>query len=122
MKFITSQEAVDVVMWEVFRHHGLSDNVISNRGPQFISKFWKHMFKLLRISAKISSGYHCESNGQIEPTNQTLEQYLHCFINYQQDDWVDFLHLVEFPYNTQSILLWDIPHFLRIRVVILGGR
>ena len=31
--------------------------------------------------------------------NRTLEQYLRSFINYQQDDWVDFLHMVEFAYN-----------------------
>ena len=57
------------------------------------------MFKLLHISVKLSSGYHPKTNGQTERTNQTLEQYLHCFINYQQDDWVDFLYLAEFAYN-----------------------
>ena len=57
------------------------------------------MLKLLRVSAKLSSGYHPETNGQTERTNQTLEHYLRCFINYQQDDWVDFLHLAEFAYN-----------------------
>ena len=57
------------------------------------------MFKLLQISAKLSLGYHPETNGQSERTNQTLEQYLCCFINYQQDDWVDFLHLAEFACN-----------------------
>ena len=98
-KSITSHEVVDLVMREVLRHHGLPDDVISDRGPQFISKFSKHMFKLLRILAKLSSGYHPETNSQTECTNQTLEQYLHCCINYQQDDWVDFLHLAEFTYN-----------------------
>ena len=98
-KSITSHEVVDLVMREVLRHHGLPDDVISDRGPQFISKFSKHMFKLLRILAKLSSGYHPETNGQSDHTNQTLEKYLRCFINYQQDDWVDFLHLAEFAYN-----------------------
>jgi glycosylphosphatidylinositol phospholipase D len=28
-----------------------------------------------------------------------LEQYLHCTINYHQDNWVDLLLLVEFAYN-----------------------
>ena len=59
------------------------------------------MFKLLHISVKLSSGYHPETNGQTERTNQTLEQYLRCFINYQQDDWVDYMHLVEFASKTQ---------------------
>ena len=68
-KSITSQEIVDLVMQEVFTHHGLLDDIISDRGPQFISKFWKHMLKLLRVLAKISSAYHLETNGQTEHTN-----------------------------------------------------
>jgi hypothetical protein len=31
--------------------------------------------------------------------NQNLEQYLRCIVNYQQDDWIDLLPLVEFVYN-----------------------
>jgi transposase InsO family protein len=75
-KGINSQETVNLLMREVFRHHGLPENIISDRGPQFISKFWRHMFKLLHTSCKFSSGYHPETDGQSERTNQTLEQYL----------------------------------------------
>jgi hypothetical protein len=31
--------------------------------------------------------------------NKILEQYLCCIVNYQQDDWLDFLPLAEFAYN-----------------------
>jgi len=31
--------------------------------------------------------------------NQTLEQYLHVYCNYQQDNWSELLSLVEFAYN-----------------------
>ena len=31
--------------------------------------------------------------------NQTLEQYLHTYCNYQQDNWSDLLPLAEFAYN-----------------------
>lgn len=31
--------------------------------------------------------------------NQTLEQYLRCFVNYQQDNWAALLPLAEFTYN-----------------------
>ena len=47
----------------------------------------------------LTSGYHPESNGQTERVNQVLEQYLRCYINYQQTDWVDLLPLAEFAYN-----------------------
>ena len=46
-----------------------------------------------------TSGYHPEGVGQTECTNQTLEQYLRVYCNYQQDNWADFLPLAEFAYN-----------------------
>ena len=44
-------------------------------------------------------GYHKEGDGQTECLNQTLEQYLHIFCNYQQDNWSELLPLAEFTYN-----------------------
>jgi hypothetical protein len=98
-KSITSQETSNLVLREIFRLHGFPDDIISVQSPQFSSMFWKHLLKLIRISCKLSSSYHSETDSQTEHTNQTLEQYLRCFINYQQDDWVDFLHLAEFSHN-----------------------
>jgi hypothetical protein len=34
--------------------------------------------------------------------NQELEQYLKIYVNYQQDDWSEWLSLVEFTYNNQE--------------------
>ena len=44
-------------------------------------------------------GYHPEGDGQTERANQTLEQYLRMYCNYQQDNWLDLLPLAEFAYN-----------------------
>jgi len=46
-----------------------------------------------------TSGYHSEANGQVKWTNQTLEQYLYIYCNYQQDNWSELLPLAEFSYN-----------------------
>jgi len=46
-----------------------------------------------------TSGYHPEGDGQTERANQTLEQYLRMYCNYQQDNWSDLLPLTEFAYN-----------------------
>ena len=35
----------------------------------------------------------------MEQTNQTLEQYIQVFCNYQQDNWDELLPLAEFAYN-----------------------
>ena len=44
-------------------------------------------------------GYHPEGNGQTKHTNQTLEQYLCVYCNYQQDNWSDLLPITEFTFN-----------------------
>jgi hypothetical protein len=44
-------------------------------------------------------GYHPEGDGQIEHVNQSLEQYLWVYCNYQQDKWSYLLPLTEFAYN-----------------------
>jgi hypothetical protein len=51
------------------------------------------------IKKKLSTSYHPQTDGQTERTNQTLEQYLCCYVNYQQDNWSDFLPMAEFTYN-----------------------
>ena len=71
----SGMEIAEIVMHEVCRHHGLPDSIIRYRGPQFVSKFWKHLFKMLKVTCNLSSCYHPQTNGQAERTNQTLEQY-----------------------------------------------
>jgi hypothetical protein len=51
------------------------------------------------VKLHFTSGYHLEGNGQTEHTNQTLEQYLQAYCNYQQDNWSELLPLAEFAYN-----------------------
>src|SRR5258705_7636668 len=47
-------------------------------------------------------GYHLEGDGQMECTNQVLEQYLWVYTNYQQDDWATLLPMAEFAYNNAT--------------------
>ena len=46
-----------------------------------------------------TSGYHPEGDGKTKCMNQTLEQYLCVYCNYQQDNWSELLSLMEFAYN-----------------------
>ena len=72
-KAITSEDTAEVVMREVFGHHGLPDSIINNRGPQFVSKFWKYLFKMLKVTCNLSSSYHPQTDRQVEQKNETLE-------------------------------------------------
>ena len=51
------------------------------------------------MNLHFTSGYHPEADGQIECTNQMLEQYIQIYCNYQQDNWKQLLPLAKFTYN-----------------------
>ena len=60
--------------------------------------------------------YHPEDDEQTEYMNQTLEQYLHVYCNYQQDNWSKPLPLAEFVYNnTPSATAIVFPFFVNKR-------
>ena len=65
-KKIISEETAETVMCEVYQHHGLPESIINDRGPQFVSKFWKHLFKMLKVICNLSFGYHPQTDGQAE--------------------------------------------------------
>ncbi len=43
--------------------------------------------------------FYPQTNGQIERINAELEQYLRLYVDWAQDDWVDWLLLAEFAGN-----------------------
>jgi hypothetical protein len=57
--------------------------ILSNRGTQFTSNFWRGLFQLLGVKINLSTTYHPQTDGQTERVNQILEQYLRCTVNYQ---------------------------------------
>src|SRR6202008_1417822 len=69
------------------------------RGSAFARKFWGELCRNLGVSRRLSTAFHPQTDGQTERQNQSMEQYLRAYVNYQQDDWVDFLPLAEFAYN-----------------------
>ncbi|KAJ3495813.1 hypothetical protein NLJ89_g10573 [Agrocybe chaxingu] len=96
----------------IFRYHGLPEAIVSDRGTQFISHFWKALTSQLQIDVRTSTAYHPRSDGLTERTNQTLETYLRAYCSYQQDDWVDYLPLAEFVFNnTENASTHQTPFF-----------
>jgi hypothetical protein len=43
--------------------------------------------------------YHPQTDGQLEWTNQWLEQYFKIFVNHRQDDWVKWLPIAQYIHN-----------------------
>jgi transposase InsO family protein len=90
--------------WHFFdrfiRYHGLPDKIVSDRGSIFVSKFWKEVQRLLRITAAPSTAWHPRTDGQTERANQTFETFLRHFVSDRQDDWAHLLPIAELVFNT----------------------
>jgi len=82
-KTITREEIYKLFIHNIYRYHRLPDDILSDRSPQFISKFWQLLFEILKVKIKLSLALHSQTDGQTEQENQVLEQYLCCTINYQ---------------------------------------
>uniref|UniRef100_A0A8C7XSH6 Gypsy retrotransposon integrase-like protein 1 n=1 Tax=Oryzias sinensis TaxID=183150 RepID=A0A8C7XSH6_9TELE len=74
----TATETADIMTKQVFCHHGIPLDIVSDRGPQFISQVWKAFCTALGATVSLTSGYHPQSNGQAERANQELEATLRC--------------------------------------------
>ena len=97
---ITSAQLTQLFFLHVFSKHGVLSHITSDQGLEFISHFFQSLGKALDMTLHFTSRYHLEGDGQMEHTNQTLEQYLCVYCNYQQNNWADLLPLVEFTYNS----------------------
>jgi hypothetical protein len=96
---VSAMGAAVVMRNRVFKEEGLPAKVVSDRGPQFISGFMKELYKLLGVEGNPSMAYHLQTDGQTERVNHEVEKYLRMFTNHRQDDWADWLPLVEFTFN-----------------------
>ncbi|SJL08165.1 uncharacterized protein ARMOST_11528 [Armillaria ostoyae] len=85
----------------VYARHGMPQVVISDQGPQFVSKFMTELYRLLDIKQNASTAFHPQTDGQTERVNQEIEKYLQIFVRFRQDDWADWLPLAEFSHNNR---------------------
>jgi len=96
---IDTPTLAELFIIHVFSKHGVPSHVTSDRGSEFVSRFFRSLATALGIKLHFTSSYHPEGNRQTERTNQTLEQYLRIYCDYQQSNWSRLLPLAEFAYN-----------------------
>ena len=96
---ITSTKLAKLFINHVFSKHGVPSHVTSDQGSKFVSSIFRTLGKALNMKLHFTSSYHPEGDGQTECINQTLEQYLCIYCNYQHSNWSDLLLLAEFTYN-----------------------
>jgi transposase InsO family protein len=99
-KTTTAEDMARMFITHVYRYYGPPVSSVSDRGPQFISQFWKEFCRILGIKLKLSTAYHPQTDGQTEIMNQYLDQRLRPFVNYYQDNWSELLPMMDYAQLT----------------------
>ncbi|KAK3571296.1 hypothetical protein QTP86_005932 [Hemibagrus guttatus] len=96
----TVMETAESLFHHVFRVYGIPEDIVSDRGTQFASQVWKAFCKQLDINVSLTSGYHPQSNGQVERLNQEIGRYLRSYCGREQHRWSEFLPWAEYAQNS----------------------
>ena len=96
---ISLEEIAKIYRDNIWKLHGVPRKILSDQGPQFASKFIEEFTRALEMSKQLSIAYHSQTDGQMERINQEIGIFLQYYVNYQQDNWTEWLAAAEFQYN-----------------------
>ncbi len=96
----TALQTAELLFNRVFRYYGIPEDIVSDRGPQFISRVWKAFFSLLGVTVSLTSGYYPQSKGQTERKIQEVGRFLRTFCHGHQNSWNQFLGWAEYAQNS----------------------
>ena len=72
----TTEEYTRLYIKENFRLHGVPISIISERGAQFTTNFWRSFQKSLGTQENLSTTFQPQTDGQAECTIHTLEDMM----------------------------------------------
>lgn len=99
----TAEDVARIFFDNIFRLHGLPDDIVSDRDPKFTSRFWDQLTELCGIKLKMSTSRHPQTDGGAEIMNRMIGNYLRCYCARNQRNWDDLLTAAEFAYNTATV-------------------
>ena len=86
-------------MEQIVARHGVPEQLLSDRGPNFLSSLVEKFCQLLGTSKVNTSGYHPQCNGLVEKFNSTLINMLAKSVGKHGSDWDKDLPYVLFAYR-----------------------
>jgi len=98
-KDIDLPELARLFFEHVICKQGVPDNKVTDPSTQIRSRFWTQVCSHLSTDHRLWTAFHPQTDGKTERRNQTMEQYLRAFCNYEQDNWVRLMPLAEFAFN-----------------------
>ena len=95
----TAEQYAKLYLDVVVSLHEIPISIVTNRGSQFTSHFWRSFQQALGTQVHFSTAFHPQTDGQSERTIQTLEDMLRACVLDFEGSWDKYLPLIEFAYN-----------------------
>ena len=73
---ISSEGIAKIYRDEVWKIHGVPRKILSDRGPQFASRFIEELIKALKTKRMLSTAYYSQTDSQTERINQEIGTFL----------------------------------------------
>jgi hypothetical protein len=64
-----SSQVAELVFAEVYKHHWLPLNIVSDQDSLFTANVWRELHNLIGVKLNLSSAYHLQSDGATERAN-----------------------------------------------------
>ena len=101
-KTTTAGKAARLYWHHVVKLHRVPRAIHTDRGAQFVGRWWCEIWTLLGTKLRYGTAYHPQSQGQVERMNAVVSQTLCCLMTDVLDlsGWTDYLPTVEMVVNS----------------------
>jgi hypothetical protein len=96
---LSTEGFVELFFKEIFPHYGFPNKIVSDRGPQWNSAYFRALCDQADIRLSLSTAYHPQTNGLVERTNEVVETALRHYVSPDHTDWDKKLPFIEFALN-----------------------
>ena len=92
----TVRQYAELYLDRIVSLNGVPKTIVSDRGVQFVARFWEQLQTSMGTKLIRSSTYHPQTDGQTERVNQILEDMLRACVIHYDKNWDKCLPLAEF--------------------------
>ena len=99
---LSTREFARLFAKHIICKYGIPESIICDRDPRWTSDFWKGVAQEIKTKMLLSSSHHPQHDGQTEILNRLLGVMLRAYVDDDRANWVEWLHLLEFAYNSAT--------------------
>lgn len=85
-----------------WRFRGFPSAIITDRGSDWLGRFWTTLCKLVGVEQLLSTAHHPQTDGGTERANQEVQAVLRVMVNFEQTDWPQCLPACQLALNNRD--------------------